>query len=211
MPIDPRLLFLMRRAFEAKNERFKGIKTRFLDIGCADGSFIKAVLDSGGRGVEIDGVDVPSRWLKAASAESGCSIYIQDLQKGIGGMEAGRYHIATMWEVIEHVENVHEFLRNVRALLAPGGMAMLSSPNLLSLSRFIKGDRWVGTSEQDHKYLFDAKSLRMVLSRAGFRDIDVKGIFLPSMGPFFDWGNKLLSKSPGGGMLLAKAFKSELT
>ncbi len=207
MRIDPRLLFLMRRAFEAKDERFADIKARFLDIGCADGSFIKAVLGSGKSGVEIDGVDVPSKWLKAALIGADCRLHVQDLQKGIGAMEPGGYHVATMWEVVEHIENVHQFLRNVRELLVPGGVALLSTPNLLSLSRLVKGQRWVGTSEPDHKYLFDAKSLKMVLSRTGFCEIDVKGFFLPSKGPSFDPWNRLLSRSPGGGMLFARALK----
>ena len=208
--IDPRLFFLMRRLREFAERRFSGEKVRLLDIGCADGSFMDIVSDNLGNVVQsVDGADVPSRWLRQSAAQKNGNLYLQDFQQGIGEVPEGRYHAVTMWEVIEHIENAYSLLRNIRRVMAPGGGVLLSSPNLLSVSRFVKRGRWVGISEQDHKYLFDAQTISMLLERAGFVDVSVRAYFLPSRGPAMDWCNRLLSAMPGGGMLFVEAFKEK--
>lgn len=208
--VDPRLFFLMRRLREFARRRFPGGRLRVLDVGCADGSFMEIVSGRLGGVVEsVDGADVPSRWLTQSAANMGQNLYLQDFQSGSGEVPKGRYHAVTMWEVIEHIENAYSFLRNISRTLAPGGGVLLSSPNLLGLSRFVKGSRWVGISEQDHKYLFDAKTLGMLLTRAGFADVSVRAYFFPSLGPVMDGCNRLLSGLPGGGMLYAEAFKGK--
>jgi SAM-dependent methyltransferase len=46
----------------------------------------------------------------------------------------GGFDLVTAIEVIEHVESPIGFLRNIGALLAPGGVAVLTTPNLDSLA-----------------------------------------------------------------------------
>lgn len=208
--IDPRLYFLMRRLREFALRRFSGEKIRLLDVGCADGSFMEIVTEHLGGVVGcVDGADVPSRWHRKNAARKGDALYLQDFQQGVGDVPIGRYQAITMWEVIEHIENAYSFLRNINTALAPGGGVLLSTPNLLGVSRFVKGAKWVGTAEQDHKYLFDARTLKMLLQRAGFTDVSVRAYFLPSRGPVMDGCNRLLSRLPGGGMLFAEAFKRQ--
>jgi 2-polyprenyl-3-methyl-5-hydroxy-6-metoxy-1,4-benzoquinol methylase len=48
------------------------------------------------------------------------------------------FDLVTAIEVIEHVENPIAFLRNVRRLLAPSGIAVLTTPNVDSLPARIK-------------------------------------------------------------------------
>lgn len=195
----------MRRLREVQKHRYPDTKVRILDVGCADGSFMHIVKKHIPDLDRIDGCDVPSKWSEGYSAQGIGTVYIQDLQQGVGEIPVNNYHIITLWEVIEHIENAYLFLRNLQRLLAPDGIVMLSSPNLISLSRFIKGRDWVGIKEQDHKYLFDLLSLTMLLSRTGFHKIKVKSYFLPSLAPSFDWLNESLSLFPAGGMLLAQA------
>lgn len=207
MTIDPRLRFLLRRAQAARQRVFGEASVRLLDVGCADGSFM-SIARAGMLNVErIDGLDVPSVWAKSDAHRYG-TVYTQNLQVGTGDVPIGAFHIATLWEVIEHIENAYAFLGNLRRLMVPGGIILLSTPNLLSLSRFIKGRRWVGISEQDHRYLYDPLTLRMLLTRAGFHDPSVRAYFVPSLGPAFDSLNQVLSAVPGGGMFFAQAFAS---
>lgn len=208
--VDPRLYFLMRRLREFAQMRFPAERIRLLDVGCADGSFMEIVSGNLKDTVaRVDGADVPSRWLRQSAARGYGNLYLQDFQQGRGEVPEGQYQAVTMWEVIEHIENAYALLRNIRTVMAPGGGVLLSSPNLLSVSRFVKRGRWVGTAEQDHKYLFDARTLGMLLERAGFVDVSVRAYFLPSRGPLMDRCNRLLSRLPGGGMLFAEAFKGK--
>jgi 2-polyprenyl-3-methyl-5-hydroxy-6-metoxy-1,4-benzoquinol methylase len=49
-----------------------------------------------------------------------------------------RFELVTAIEVIEHVESAIGFLRNIAHLLAPGGVAVLTTPNVDSLPARIK-------------------------------------------------------------------------
>jgi 2-polyprenyl-3-methyl-5-hydroxy-6-metoxy-1,4-benzoquinol methylase len=48
------------------------------------------------------------------------------------------FHIVTAIEVIEHVESPIGFLRNLRRLLAPGGVGVVTTPNVDSLPARLK-------------------------------------------------------------------------
>ena len=207
--IDPRLYFLMRKMNTVQKQKFRGTKIRILDIGHADGSFMGIVRDNMPGVISVDGVDVPSRWTQKTPLKMPGKCYAQDLQVNTGEIPLSNYHIIVAWEVIEHIENVPIFLRNVRKLLVNGGVFLLSTPNLMGLSRFVKGKKWVGITETDHKYLFDSLSLCMILERNGFCNVNSKGYFLPSAGCRFDWLNEMLSIVPGGGMLFCVATPKE--
>ena len=206
MNYDPRLLFLMRRLIEVHQQHFFNQNIRILDIGCADGKFMNIVEKHLPNLDRIDGVDVPSNWFDKEKIHSRGTIYVQSLEKSIGEIPLGFYHVVTFWEVLEHIEDIYSFLRNIRKLMVPGGVLLMTTPNLFSLSRFIKRQNWIGIAEKDHKYLFDKLSLTMVLSRSGFPETKVSGYFFPSIGKSLDIFNKLLAHSPGGGMLFAKSI-----
>lgn len=53
-------------------------------------------------------------------------------------MGPGSFHLITAIEVIEHVESPIGFLRNIGRLLAPGGVGVLTTPNVDSLPARLK-------------------------------------------------------------------------
>lgn len=206
--VDPRLFFLMRCVGEVAEKRFNNMPIRMLDVGCSDGSFMTIVNKYLSNVECIDGVDVPSAWFNPNSRKQiagNTKKYVQDLQKGTGEVPHKHYHIITLWEVIEHIENIYKFLHNVKKLMVQDGIVLLSTPNLLGLSRFIKRKQWVGIAEKDHKFLFDKLSLLLILNRAGFTNTEVVSYFFPSIRKKLYWINKSLTFMPGGGMLFAKA------
>lgn len=212
MSVDPRLYYLMRRLIGVKQKYFYNKRIRLLDIGCADGSFMQVVSKHITNVDRVDGVDVPSEWLREDSVRKTGSLYIQDLQQGTGELPLEMYHVVTLWEVIEHIENVYALMRNIRKVLTQNGILLLSTPNLCSLSRLIKGNKWVGLSDNTHKYLFDPLSLSMVLKRSGFcLKGKVESVFAPSFGKKFDCLNNCLAFLPLGGMLFAAAFANKFS
>jgi 2-polyprenyl-3-methyl-5-hydroxy-6-metoxy-1,4-benzoquinol methylase len=55
-----------------------------------------------------------------------------------GSLGANKFEVVTAIEVIEHVESPIGFLRNVQRLLSPGGIAILTTPNVDSLPARVK-------------------------------------------------------------------------
>lgn len=102
---------------------------RILDCGCGSGEYVHALSDLGGEvwGIEYSREKVASsRQLAGPFAERVCVGDIQHM-----GFEDGRFDVALVNEVLEHVPDDHRGLEEVYRILAPGGMLIVFSPNRL--------------------------------------------------------------------------------
>lgn len=99
---------------------------RAIDLGAGSGAFTKRLVDSGLR---VEAVDFdPSSWPLPAAP-----LHQRDLNASAWQLPAHAYDVVTAVEVLEHIENVSGFLRNVRELLRPGGLFFFTTPNVVSV------------------------------------------------------------------------------
>jgi len=176
---------------------------RLLDVGAGSGGFMRLVMDSF---LEIKGVEIDPDLLAAMPASLKRHVTSADIQKGCLEFPDAYFDCVTLFDVLEHLTRPYDALEELKRVLKPGGAIILSTPNLRSISRLAKGKQWVGTYDPTHKWLFDSRSLRFVLGRAGFFDIVSKTYFLPS----WEWSlgyslNELMSFTEWGGMLWCSA------
>jgi SAM-dependent methyltransferase len=120
--------FLLQRVFP----RYFSSGEQALDLGAGSGSLALRLHESGWNVVAAD----------VNAAEYPVSIPFvridfnrQDFASELG---PGSFAMVTCVEVIEHVENPIGFLRNIRRLLRPGGVAVLTTPNVDSTPARIK-------------------------------------------------------------------------
>jgi predicted SAM-dependent methyltransferase len=75
-----------------------------------------------------------------------------------------------MWEVIEHVWNLSDYLKNVHRALRPGGFFMFSTPNYQrqGYKDAVAQGRSLGSVPPIHINFFTIDSLQTVLKAAGF-------------------------------------------
>ncbi len=139
---------------------------RFLDVGCGTGFLVEVAQD---LGWQAEGLEV-----SVASVEFGRE---RGLDLHAGTIEevappAGAYDVVTMMEVIEHVPQPVDLLRQVRELLRPGGVLYLTCPNWGSLSRRVLGSDWRPIG-RDHVTYFTPGHMRRALGDAGLRPLAV--------------------------------------
>ena len=107
--------------------RYAGPGVRAADLGAGPGA-MAARLQS--LGCEVVAVDRDSKNFEAQVPHLSLDFDQADFASRIGTASFG---LVTAIEVIEHVESPIGFLRNIGELLLPGGVAVLTTPNVDSL------------------------------------------------------------------------------
>ncbi len=100
---------------------------RAIDLGTGPGA-VAARLSA--LGCDVLAADRDARGFEAKVPHVTVDFDQPDFASQLG---LGSFGLITAVEVIEHVESPIGFLRNIRRLLAPGGVAVLTTPNVDSL------------------------------------------------------------------------------
>jgi SAM-dependent methyltransferase len=98
---------------------------RILDIGCGVGAFVRRLGEYSDR---VCGTDIDAESVKRGAEE------VPDLSLAVGEhmpFRDGVFDVILLHEVLEHVDNDLETLREARRLLAPGGRVVIFCPNRL--------------------------------------------------------------------------------
>jgi 2-polyprenyl-3-methyl-5-hydroxy-6-metoxy-1,4-benzoquinol methylase len=83
----------------------------------------------------------------------------------------GSLDVLASFEVIEHLFDPRAFLRKCNALLAPGGLLVISCPNSGGFDAIVLGEKW-GSFDLGHLNLFNLDSLSELLQASGFKVIE---------------------------------------
>jgi SAM-dependent methyltransferase len=171
--LDPRALAKDFGPTLSRLESALGGPGRLLDIGAGGGLFVAAAASRGWTavGLEISDAAVDfGRTVLGVDMRKGTAESIADMDRSI---DVQRFDAVTMFDVIEHLYDPVAVLRSARAILRPGGMLMITTPNYRALSRFALGADWAVLSPLEHLYYFCARSIRAALAAAGFLSVQV--------------------------------------
>jgi 2-polyprenyl-3-methyl-5-hydroxy-6-metoxy-1,4-benzoquinol methylase len=134
-----------------------------LDIGCNAGFYSKVLSDFGFR--NVFGIDINPKYIVKASAAFGSNVPDKSIAfETLNATALPRtrlYDFILCTEVIEHTHDPNSVIQSIVALLAPGGIAVVSLPNCISLGYLtpyiadtLRG-RQIDTELRDHlKYPF---------------------------------------------------------
>lgn len=135
-----------------------------LDIGCATGSLLYLLKSWNPQ--KLIGID-----LAEYPVSYGVSRYNLDLRCTTlesAGLSDSFFDLVLMTDVIEHVENLPEFMSELRRVLKFGGYIYLITPNYSAFS-YIK-DQWSGLHKDfEHLQYFSPQSLDIIAAQSKFK------------------------------------------
>jgi 2-polyprenyl-3-methyl-5-hydroxy-6-metoxy-1,4-benzoquinol methylase len=143
---------------------------RLLDIGCAMGVLLKEAKKKGMRAV---GIDI------SAGAVSYCrrqnlQVYQGTIPSLRKNLKPESFDIVTAFQVIEHERDPLKMAKRIYLLLKKNGIIVLATPNYGGWWRRLMGRRWFGFAHPEHLVLFDFKTMKLLLEKAGFRFIEIR-------------------------------------
>ncbi|MFN0178196.1 MAG: class I SAM-dependent methyltransferase [Gemmatimonadales bacterium] len=158
--------WLDRRRMAAIVRRCRGPITTYLDVGCGDGRFLRAMEAAGVPRAGLLGLELDAevaRGLREAGYRVDCARIEEATIAAPGSVD-----LVTMFHVIEHVDQPAEAVAKVVEWLAPGGVFALETPNRDSLdARWFRRTFWGGYHIPRHWNLFSTDGVVRLFEQAG--------------------------------------------
>ncbi len=221
-----------RRAHIAAIRRYSPLpaRPRHLDVGCALGSMLQSAKTEGWDPV---GVETSEFAAKYAVEHTGCPVYAGSLERA--AFPSGSFDVVTLMDVIEHVPDPSELIREIYRVLRPGGVIFIVTPNFASFFVRLYGPKAYGVWPDQHVVYFQPSTMTKLLRKAGFAriivgskdfygdnlrrllgrkgaraDVEIKAAFgeRTSLGKVRRLANRILMHVPVGDKLLAFGQKT---
>jgi len=144
-------------------------KRQLLDVGCGDGRFLALLRDFGDPAWQMVGLEFDESAVARCRA-AGFEAHAERVETfAEQPKQRGRFDAVIMLQLIEHVEDPALICERVHALLRPGGLFIIETPNLAGLDYRIFRGRWWGHYHfPRHWHLFSRDSLVRMLESRGF-------------------------------------------
>jgi SAM-dependent methyltransferase len=147
-------------------ERHAAGRGRLADLGCWVG-FLAA--EARARGWDALGVE-PSAWAAERARRRGVEVVEAPLLEA--DLPHGAFAAVTMGDVIEHLPDPGAALDRAAALLAPGGVLWIVTPDAGSRVARALGSRWWSVIPT-HVHLFTRRGMTRLLERHGFEPLEI--------------------------------------
>jgi len=153
-----------RRLVKKVAQKYTG---SLLDIGAGTGSFLKTMKDAGW---EVLGLEPDDETRERASQLHQLQLLPSESLFNV----QQKYDVITMWHVLEHVHQLHEYLAKIESLLFPGGTLIIAVPNYTSFDGRHYRQDWAAYDVPRHLYHFSPKAMKRLLSTHGMMIEDHK-------------------------------------
>jgi 2-polyprenyl-3-methyl-5-hydroxy-6-metoxy-1,4-benzoquinol methylase len=186
----------------------EGDKSRMLDVGCGEG-YALAFFRKGGWSVR--GVDFSSAGVTSMNPDCLDALVTGDIFVLLNAeIAAGKtYDVVWLQNVLEHVLDPLDLLNSLRALVAPGGVAVVTVPNDCSIIQraALAGEHidhafWV--VPPDHLNYFNSESLANTASHTGWKCAEMLADFPVDWFLFHPGSNYVRDRSVGKAAHIAR-------
>ena len=156
--------------FYNKLRRHLQPKSKVLDIGCGDGSFICKASEN----FVCTGIEISEYLASLARKRPGIKVITGNFLNTDFLNE--KYDGITLISILEHLDDPMEAIKRCFDLLNGRGVLLLKTVNYGCLNRLIKKRSWTGFRPPDHVVYFNPSNLELLLKKAGFKKIKISAM-----------------------------------
>lgn len=160
-----REILIKRGEYYARKIRKYISQGSLLDVGSAAGFILKGFLNKGWRGI---GLEPNAKMVEFGKNNLGIDIYCGTIESVKFDK---KFDLILMIQVIAHLHDLNQSLRNVYDLLIDGGYVLIETWNRNSLIARIFGSRWHEYSPPTTLNYFDKKTLNILMQKYRFKKI----------------------------------------
>ncbi len=134
---------------------------RILDLGCGTGAFLNEMKHAGWQvtGIEPDAhARQKAKELYHIEALPAEKLYEQ---------QPASFDVISLWHVLEHVHDLHEYIEHINQLLKPGGLLVIAVPNYTSADAAHYHYFWAAYDVPRHLYHFSPSSMEKLMKQHG--------------------------------------------
>jgi SAM-dependent methyltransferase len=145
-------------------------QSRVFEIGCSYGLFLNLARkrwQARGCDISTEPCDYAARELKL---EVQCADFL-DVPLGSGDVDA-----FCMWDTIEHLDRLEEYLDRIAQASNPGGLLALTTGDIGSWLARRQGPRWRQIHPPTHLWYFSVPTMRRMLARFGFDVVECRHV-----------------------------------
>ena len=171
-------LFVRRFTLRSKRkliERVTGLKKgTILDVGAGTGAFLREMQKAGWY---VEGVEPDSEAIKKAASLHGIIVKKSD---ELFQLTENGYDVITLWHVLEHVHQLHEYIEQLKLLCKPKGRIFIAVPNYTSNDGEHYGSAWAAYDVPRHLYHFSPAAMNTLMDEHGFKIENMHPMWLDS-------------------------------
>ena len=149
---------------------------RVLDLGCGEGRFTLEIARAGGQ---VTGADVAVAALARARSRGPELDFRLVPFEGPLPFEDSAFELVWASEVIEHVADTARWLSEVRRVLTPRGVLLVTTPSHGRVRVALGGLERFSEPLGDHLHLYTRRSLALTLAEFGFAELSVRAVAGP--------------------------------
>ncbi len=142
--------------------------SRLLEIGSGMGHLVGQLEDT----FETYGMDL-NHWAVEQSKAVIDKTRLQTASAQELPFRDGAFNVVIIKHIVEHLPDPRQALQEIGRVTEPGGTLILATPNLDSLLKPWKGDKWIGYQDPTHISLKRPAEWLEMIRNAGFRPLKV--------------------------------------
>lgn len=145
-----------------------------LDVGCGTGAFLHTMQQYGWK---ITGLEPGESARRTAKKLYNLNI---DSPENLFSLPAESFDAITMWHVLEHVHELHKYMKRLKELLKPGGKLFIAVPNFTCYDAQVYKEFWAAYDVPRHLYHFSPASMHKLLSIHNMQPAAIKPMWYDS-------------------------------